>query len=170
VIYSGTFSKVLFPALRLGYLVVPPDLVEAFLAARLFADMHSPLLEQAVLAEFMAEGHFARHIRRMRVLYAERQTALVEAAQQLSAWLIIRPSAAGMHTLGWLPEESDDQAIAQLAAQHQVITHPLSHFCIEPSKRRALLLGYASVPVPAIREGIRRLGAALSSGVRPQYP
>ena len=167
VIYSGTFSKVLFPALRLGYLVVPPDLVEAFLAARLFADMHSPVLEQAVLAEFITEGHFTRHIRRMRMLYAERQTALVEAAQQLSAWLTIRPSEAGMHTLGWLSAGSDDQAIAQLAAQHQVIAHPLSHYYIEPGEQRGLLLGYTSVSIPAIRAGVRRLVAALSSSMRP---
>jgi GntR family transcriptional regulator/MocR family aminotransferase len=167
VIYAGTFSKVLFPALRLGYLVVPPDLVEAFVAARLFADMHSPVLEQAVVAEFITEGHFARHIRRMRVLYAERQAALVEAAQQLSAWLTIRPSEAGLHTLGWLPAGSDDQAIAQLAAQHQIITPPLSHYYIEPGEQRGLLLGYASGPIPAIHAGIRRLAAALSSSMLP---
>jgi GntR family transcriptional regulator / MocR family aminotransferase len=69
VIYLGTFSKVLFPALRLGYLVVPPDLVEAFIAAHLFTDMHCPVLEQPVLAAFINEGHFARHIRCMRLLY-----------------------------------------------------------------------------------------------------
>src|SRR5262249_42699065 len=107
----------------------------------------------------------ARHIRRMCVLYAERQTALVEAAQQLSAWLTIRPSEAGMHTLGWLPAGSDDQAIAQLAVQHQVITYPLSHYYMESPEQRGLLLGYASVPIPAIRAGVRRLGAALASRV-----
>jgi GntR family transcriptional regulator / MocR family aminotransferase len=162
VIYAGTFSKVLFPALRLGYLVVPRDLIEAIAAARLFADMHPPLLEQAVLAEFMTDGHFARHIRRMRRLYAERQAALVEAARPLSDWLDVRASEAGMHLLGWLPGGGDDQAIAQLAARHRVITHPLSHFCIEPSEQRALLLGYASVPIPAIREGVRRLATAFA--------
>jgi GntR family transcriptional regulator / MocR family aminotransferase len=166
VIYAGTFSKVLFPALRLGYLVVPRDLLEAFAAARLFADMHPPLLEQAVLAEFMTEGHFARHIRRMRLLYAERQAALVEAARPLSDWLDVRPSEAGMHLLGWLPRGSDDQATAQLAARHEVITHPLSRYCTEPSEQRALLLGYASVPIPAIREGARRLATAFAQANR----
>jgi GntR family transcriptional regulator/MocR family aminotransferase len=120
---------------------VPRDLLEAFAAARLFADRHPPRLEQAVLAEFMTEGHVARHIRRMRRLYAERQAALVEAARPLSDWLDVRPSEAGMHLLGWLPGGSDDQAIAQLAARHRVITHPLSRHCLEPSEERALLLG-----------------------------
>jgi GntR family transcriptional regulator / MocR family aminotransferase len=166
VIYAGTFSKVLFPALRVGYLVVPRDLLEAFAAARLFADMHPPLLEQMVLAEFMLEGHFARHIRRTRLLYAERQAALLEAARPLSHWLDVRAAEAGMHLLGWLPGGSDDQAIAQLAARHQVITYPLSHFCIEPSEQRALLLGYASVPIPAIREGVRRLATAFAQANR----
>jgi GntR family transcriptional regulator/MocR family aminotransferase len=162
VIYSGTFSKVLFPALRLGYLVVPRDLLEAFTAARLFADMHPPSLEQAVLAEFMTEGHFARHIRRMRLLYAERQAALVETARSLSDWLDVRPSEAGLHLLGWLPGGSDDQAIALLAARHQVVTHPLSRYYLEPAEPRALLLGYASVPIRAIREGVRRLATAFA--------
>jgi GntR family transcriptional regulator/MocR family aminotransferase len=82
VLYTGTFSKVVFPALRLGYLVVPESLVDAFRAARGFADRHSPVLEQAVLADFLTQGHFSRHVRRMRVLYAARQEALVEAARR----------------------------------------------------------------------------------------
>src|SRR5215211_5883732 len=83
VIYLGTFSKVLFPALRLGYLVVPPDLVDAFVNARALLDRHSPILEQVVLADFIAEGHFLRHIRRMRALYAERQAVLLAAADEM---------------------------------------------------------------------------------------
>jgi len=162
VIYTGTFSKVLFPALRLGYVVVPGDLVDVFLAARLFMDMHPPWLEQLVLAEFMAEGHFARHIRRMRTLYAERQAALVEAARPLAGILDVGPAEAGMHLLGWLPAGSDDQAIAQLLERHQVSTRPLSRFFLEPSTQRALLLGYAAVPIPAIQEGVRRLATALA--------
>lgn len=162
VIYAGTFSKVLFPALRLGYLVVPYDLVDAFVASRLFMDMHPPWLEQVVLAEFMAQGHFARHIRRMRTLYAERQAALVDAAQQLSGALEVCPAEAGMHLLGWLPVGSDDQAMAQLAERHQVSTRPLSCFFLEPSSQRALLLGYAAVPLPAIQDGVCRLAAAFA--------
>jgi GntR family transcriptional regulator/MocR family aminotransferase len=162
VIYVGTFSKVLFPALRLGYVVVPSDLIEAFLATRLFMDMHPPWVEQLVLAEFMAAGHFARHIRRMRTLYAERQAALVEAARPLAGRLEVGPAEAGMHLVGWLPPGSDDQALAQFLARFQVSARPLSRFCLEPTPQRALLLGYAAVPIPAIQEGVRRLVTALA--------
>jgi GntR family transcriptional regulator/MocR family aminotransferase len=137
-------------------------LIPAFLAARLFMDMHPPLLEQQVVAEFMAAGHFARHIRRMRTLYAARQAALVEAAQPLAGTLDVRPAEAGMHLLGWLPAGSDDQALAQFLERHQVSTRPLSGFCLEPSLQRALLLGYAAVHIPAIQEGVRRLATALA--------
>jgi GntR family transcriptional regulator / MocR family aminotransferase len=135
---------------------------DAFLAARLFADMHPPGLEQMVLAEFMTKGHFARHVRRRRTLYAERQAALVEASRQLSGTLAVRPAEAGMHLLGWLPVGSDDQAIAQLAERYQVSTRPLSRFFLEPSAQRTLLLGYAAVPIPAIREGVHRLATAFA--------
>ncbi|MDQ3316832.1 MAG: PLP-dependent aminotransferase family protein [Actinomycetota bacterium] len=94
VIYVGTFSKVLFPSLRLGYLVVPPDLVDAFTAARELSDRQAPALDQAVLARFMAGGHFARHVRRMRSLYAERQAILVEeAGRHLPELLDVPPPA-----------------------------------------------------------------------------
>jgi GntR family transcriptional regulator / MocR family aminotransferase len=162
VIDVGTFSKVLFPALRLGCVVVPGDLVEAFVAARLFLDLHPPWLEQVVLAEFMAAGHFARHIRRLRTLYAERQAALVAAARPLAGRLEVGPAEAGMHLLGRLPAGRADQALAQLLERHQVATRPLSRFFLEPAPQRALLLGYAAVPSPAIQEGVRRLATVLA--------
>jgi GntR family transcriptional regulator / MocR family aminotransferase len=84
VLYVGTFSKVLFPTIRLGYLVVLPDLIEAVVSARELTDRHPPTVDQAVLAEFIVEGHFLRHLRRMRALYTERQAALVrEAVREL---------------------------------------------------------------------------------------
>jgi GntR family transcriptional regulator/MocR family aminotransferase len=168
VIYLGTFSKVLFPALRLGYLVVPPDLVEAFVAARALVDRHCPTLDQAALADFIADGHFARHIRRMRALYAERQAILVEAAQQeLAGVLEVQPAESGMHVVGWLPAGVDDAEASHQAAAHGVEAPPLSSYSLEPLRRGGLLLGYTAVGEPEIREGVRRLAKALET-LRPQ--
>lgn len=164
VIYAGTFSKVLFPGLRLGYLVVPQDLVDAFVRARMFSDIHPPALEQAVLAEFMAEGHFARHVRRMRALYAERQAALVHAAsRELAGLLELAPAAAGMHLVGWLPQGVNDRVAVQRAAAQGVWTSPLSLFGIEPVRHHALLLGYTAVDAREIVAGVHRLARALRS-------
>ena len=100
VIYMGSFSKVMFPALRLGYLILPPDLVDAFVSARRLADYHSPTIEQAVLADFIDNGHFGRHIRRMRNIYAERQHVLIDAAQRHLAGLIdVRPAQSGIESV-----------------------------------------------------------------------
>lgn len=162
VIYSGTFSKVLSPSLRLAYLVVPRPLLGAFLAAKAFADVQSPPLEQAVLADFIAQGHFARHVRRMRVLYAQRQALLLERARQdLAGLLELGPAPAGMHLLGWLAPGQDDAALCRRAADAGVQAVPLSALRIEATGRGALLLGYAGVPEEQIRDGVRRLRAAL---------
>ncbi len=116
VIYVGTFSKTIFPSLRLGCAVVPPELVEIFTTARALTDVHSSLAEQAILAEFIAEGHFARHLRRMRKLYEMRQSILVdECKRQLSDFLEIEKNEAGMHLVGWLHEGLDDELISNAA-------------------------------------------------------
>ncbi|HYM69620.1 MAG TPA: PLP-dependent aminotransferase family protein [bacterium] len=165
VIYLGTFSKVLFPSLRLGYVVAPPGLVNAVVAARALVDRECPTVEQAVLAEFIAEGHFARHIRRMRTLYAERQQALLDAAdRELRGLLDIRPSEAGMHLVGWLPQGIDDRRAAARAAACGVEAPALSAYRITPSPRGALLLGYTCAPSAEIRAAVSRLAAALAGG------
>jgi GntR family transcriptional regulator/MocR family aminotransferase len=162
VIYLGTFSKVLFPSLCLAYLVVPADLVDAFVAARMLVNRHSPSLEQAALTDFIVEGHFMRHIRRMRAFYAERQAALVAAAErELAGLLAVTPSEAGLHLVGWLPDGADDRAAARAAAAHGVEAPPLTPFGIRPVPRPGLLLGYAAVDEAAIRTGARRLAGAL---------
>jgi GntR family transcriptional regulator/MocR family aminotransferase len=162
VIYLGTFSKVLAPALRLGYLVAPADLVDAFVAARALTDHHSPSLPQAVLADFIREGYLARHIRRMRTLYAERQDALLKAARrELDGLLSVAPAEIGLHLLGWLPEGVDDREASRRAGVLGVEVPPLSAYRLKPGGRGGLLLGYAATPPRQIRDGVRRLATAL---------
>jgi GntR family transcriptional regulator/MocR family aminotransferase len=162
VLYVGTFSKVLFPALRLGYLVVPLDLVDAFVSARELTDRHPPTVDQAVLAGFIAEGHFLRHLRRMRALYAERQSSLVEeAARELPGLLDVKPTAAGMHLVGWLPQGGDDREASRRAADLGVEAPPVSLYGSLPGERGGLMLGYAAFGEEKMRGGVRRLAAAL---------
>jgi GntR family transcriptional regulator / MocR family aminotransferase len=162
VIYLGTFSKVLFPALRLGYMIVPPDLVDAFATARALVDRHSPAVDQAALADFINAGHFARHIRRMRALYAERQALLVDAARhELSGLLEVHSAEAGMHLVGWLPAGVDDVEASRRAAAYGVGAPPLSMYSLRPLRRGGLLLGYTAVGDREIRDGVQRLAKAL---------
>ena len=164
VVYLGTFSKVLFPALRIGYMVVPHDLVDAFRSARALSDRHSPTVEQAVLTDFIEEGHFARHLRRMRALYAERQATLVEAAAgELAGLIELKPSDAGLHLTGLLPAGWSDRAAARAAEAHGVDAQPLSAFYLTEPPRAGLVLGYAAFDRREIREGVERLAQALES-------
>ncbi len=162
VVYVGTFSKVLMPSLRLAYVVVPPGLVDAFTQAKAHSDWSCPQFEQAVLADFLTEGHFARHIRRMRALYQERQEFLVEAARRrLGGLLDVRPENAGMHLVGWLPPGVDEGAAARAAVDAGVDAAPLSTYALEPYPHGALLLGYASFGERDIVAGVEKLATAL---------
>jgi len=183
VLYVGTFSKTLCPALRLGYLIVPPVLVDTFAGAKSAAVGHTASVEQAVLADFLDEGHFSRHVRRMRVVYAERQAAMVAAAaEHLSPWVDVQPSPAGMHLVGWVRAELTahgvtDQALADIALESGVVTTPLSSYRLPGSQRNAvpplharqgLLFGYAGYSSADIRAAARRLGQAFASRVTIQ--
>jgi GntR family transcriptional regulator/MocR family aminotransferase len=162
VIYLGTFSKVLFPALRLGYVVVPEALAGAFASARGVLSRFSPSVDQAVLAEFIEEGHFARHIRRTRSLYATRQAALVKAVKgELDGLLEVSPDEAGIHLVGWLKEGADDRAASLAAARLGVDAQPLSSFTLEHERQPGLVLGYAGYDERQIRAAARRLAASL---------
>lgn len=163
VLYIGTFSKTIFPALRLGCLVVPPDLVEVFTAVRALNGSHSPLVDQATLAEFIAEGHFTRHIRRMRRLYEERQEILIaEAKKQLAGRLEIKKSVAGMHVIGWLPEGVNDTLVAEKARARGIKTAAVSSYSLTEWKQRGgLVLGYTATGERQIKKGIRQLAHAI---------
>ncbi|BDI30007.1 GntR family transcriptional regulator [Capsulimonas corticalis] len=165
VIYTGTFSKVLFPALRLGYIVAPPALVDAFAVARRLMDSHSPLREQLILTEFMQEGHFERHIRRMRSLYQERQQLLVEETRrELGGTLDTAPADGGMHLVGYLPTSIDDGKVALAAEKQGIRTQALSHNYLETPQRSGLVLGYAAASSQEIIDGVRGLATILRAG------
>ncbi|TPG50957.1 PLP-dependent aminotransferase family protein [Rhodanobacter glycinis] len=158
VIYVGTFSKVVFPALRLGYVVVPKDLVPAFFDARNAVDTFSSTLYQAVMNDFIREGHFARHIRRMRMLYLERRTALLEAIHKcMGDRLEVVGAEAGMQLTALLPPGVDDVAVSIKAGHHGVSARPLSLCYANPPGRGGLILGYSGASVREIQDGVRKL-------------
>lgn len=166
VIYIGTFSKMIFPALRLGFLVAPKDLVEIFKAAKALRDWHSPNLDQAVLAEFISEGHFAKHLRKMRGIYQKRQQILVEEAEKhLKGMLEVSPATSGMHLIGWLPEGADDWQIFQEARKQNLQIAPLSASCLEQKLRGGFFLGYTAFNETQIKEGVGKLREILSANL-----
>jgi GntR family transcriptional regulator/MocR family aminotransferase len=179
VLYVGTFSKTLYPSLRLGYVIVPTPLLGAFADAKAATDRHTATVDQAVLTDFITEGHYARHLRRMRLSYAARQATLVAAAAtHLAPWLEVQSSDAGMHLVGWLreslPRDVTDEALSGAALEHGVVAVALSSCRTQPSQhaagagraRGALLLGYSGCSDAMIWEGAKRLGRAISSVVR----
>ena len=167
VIYVGTFSKTVFPGLRLGYLIVPAPLVPAFSDARAVADRQPPGIEQAVLSDFISQGHLTRHVRRMRGLYQERRDILLEAVREhLGDRAELGDTAAGMLAVAWLRPGVDDQRVSDLALAEGVEVSPLSRYTIRPLPRGGLLMGYAGFPAPVLREAVRKLGKVLSSAKR----
>lgn len=162
VVFSGSFTAVLFPALRLGYLVVPPDMVDIFAAAESVSTHHPPLLEQAVLCDFITEGHFARHIRAMRELYAERLSVLLELAREkLSGLLEISSVEAGLQTVGWLEKNLSAKHVAIAAAEGDVEIVPLRDYAYGRSRKNAVILGFAAVEPRELRRGAEELAIAV---------
>lgn len=161
VIYSGTFSKVMFPSLRLGYMVIPQDLISPFQAAMSITVRHLSLPDQIVLCDFITEGHFGRHLRRMREVYAERLSVLLEAAgERLTGLLDISGVQAGLQTVGWLNGRKDATRAAKAAATRNVEVTPLARVCGGNSPRHGLILGFAAADPREIRRGVRDLAAA----------
>jgi len=162
VIYVGTFSKTMFAALRVGYLVVPPALVEPFGVAMRHTGHSAPVVIQAALGDFIADGHYTAHVRRMRVLYEGRQARLVRAARRhLGGLAKVAPADAGMHLVAALPGGSDDVDVTARAAAAGVVVRPLSTHYLGRPERTGLLLGYAGTPEREIDRGVEALAAVL---------
>jgi GntR family transcriptional regulator/MocR family aminotransferase len=166
VIFIGTFSKVMFPALRLGYLVVPEALVPVFGAARRFVDFCPPYHSQAVMADFMIDGHFERHIRRMRAIYQSRRRLLVNLLERhLDDVVEVDAPDAGMNLIAWLPDGTDDSAVAAALEAAGIAAIPLSRFT-RRRLRPGLMLGYSGIREPDLRRGVARLAEVLRGTAR----
>jgi GntR family transcriptional regulator / MocR family aminotransferase len=174
VVFAGSFSKVMFPSLRLGYMVFPMDLVDRIAAVKSLASSHASLLQQVVLCDFMTEGHYGRHIRRMREVYSSRQQVLVsESKKHLAGLLEVSPIEAGLQTVGWLQEGIIGITAAEAAAQRGVEVVPLSRYsssgryCIwserDPAIREGLQLGFAAISPAQIKSGVKELAIALET-------
>jgi GntR family transcriptional regulator / MocR family aminotransferase len=162
VLFAGSFSKVLFPSLRLGYLVVPANLAEPVSAIISITNRHAPLPDQAILCDFIADGHFGRHLRRMRQVYAERRSVLEECAHKTLVGLLeITGVEAGLQTAAWLCSQVNGEVVAAAAALRNVEVTPLSRYSLGGKLREGLHLGFAAVSPKEIRRGVRDLALAL---------
>jgi GntR family transcriptional regulator/MocR family aminotransferase len=160
VIYVNSFSRTMFPSLRLGYLIAPAALVDRLRAARTTREEHLPSLAQLALADFIAEGHFVRHLRRMRVAYRARRQALVDAARATGV-LRVRPIEAGLHAV--VDIDADAGAVAAVAARRGIIVAPLASFyAAGAAPAQALVLGFGAVPPDKTRAAVAELAAAVA--------
>ena len=165
VIYVGTFSKILFPALRLGYLVLPESLVEPIAAAKAVGDTGTSALEQLALADFIAEGHFDRHLRRTNISNAARRNALVDAVRkEFGERAEVCGANTGLHLLVWLEGKRGGKIddVFHKALTAGVGLYPVDSFYLRPPRRTGVVLGYAPLREREIREGIRRLAGAFT--------
>ena len=163
VIYAGSFSKTLFPALRISYLVVPPALVDAFAAARSLTTRYAPVLEQAVLSDFIEQGHYARHLRRMNTLYAERRAALVTAVDAApQVFESIAGDEAGLALVAWLKSGLTEQDAVRAGRDCRLFIHPLGPYVMNNRQRPGLILGFAAGTPAQLRHAVSAFVAAIA--------
>ena len=170
VIYCGTFSKTLAPALRLGFAVVPAPLVGAFVRLRTLMDRGIDTLNQAVLAEFMRQGLLAPHIRRMRTEYARRRGALLTALARHTPSIVPLAAPGGLHMVARLPEGADETAVVQACRSRDLAVAPLRAYYAGVPRISGLVMGFAATPAPLAADTARRLEAALRATLPPSLP
>jgi GntR family transcriptional regulator/MocR family aminotransferase len=164
VIFVGTFTKLLFPALRLGYVVLPAPLVEVFVSFRRGSDLRTLGLDQAILYDFIVAGHFGRHLRRMRTLYATRLEALKHEGQRyLSGLLEVANTKAGLYAPAFLKSGLTSRQAEAKAAAYGIETRALDRFTLQRPDPKGLLLGFAAFDEKIIRQGVMQLATALSA-------
>jgi GntR family transcriptional regulator/MocR family aminotransferase len=165
VIYAGTMSKILYPSLRLGYILAPEQLVEPMIKIRAVTDQHSPAIDQATLARFLTEGYFLSHIKRMRKLYSDRRDFFIEQFNQLlSDYFILEVPEAGLHFVAWLRRKTDLPFITRVCAEIGIRPSPLSSCFMKAELDPALTFGFAAWSRAQIREGLIKFASALKLG------
>jgi GntR family transcriptional regulator/MocR family aminotransferase len=164
VIYSGTMSKILYPSLRLGYIVAPHQLVEPMIKIRAVMDQHSPAIDQATLARFLTEGFFLTHIKRMRKLYSDRRDFFIEQFKKLLGnYFILEIPEAGLHFVAWVRQKEHMPVITRVCTDIGIRPSPLSSCFMKVEPKPALTFGFAAWSPAQIREGLGKFAAALNS-------
>jgi GntR family transcriptional regulator / MocR family aminotransferase len=168
VIYAGTMSKILYPSLRLGYIVAPEGLVDSIAKIRSAMDLHSPAIDQATLARFITEGFFLSHIKRMRKIYAERRDCFIQQFNELLGdWFTLQVPEAGLNIVAWLKHEDDFRIVRRVTLEIGVRPSPLSLYCIQAKLKPALVFGFAGWTPAQIRESLVKLASSLQkAGIR----
>jgi len=162
VIYAGTMSKILYPSLRLGFLIAPPQLVDTLVKVRAVMDQHSPAIDQATLARFITEGFFLSHVKRIRELYAQRRVFFIEQFQKwLGDYFDLDVTPAGLHFVAWLRRKEDLALFMRARELTGIWPRPLSFFCIKAQLEPAFVFGFAAWSQAQIEQGLAKLGAAL---------
>jgi GntR family transcriptional regulator / MocR family aminotransferase len=162
VIYAGTMSKILYPSLRLGYVVAPEQLIDPLVKIRSTMDQHSSAIDQATLARFITEGFFLSHLKQMRKLYAERREFFIkEFNRLLSDRFLLQIPEAGLNFVAWLRSEADFARVVRVSAEIGIKPSPLSFYCIEAKLKPAFVFGFAAWTPTQIRESLLRLASAL---------